>query len=326
MVNRPFPSNVQVAIVALVLVSACVMSGCQADERWIDEAALADGRTVEVDRSVSFNFGDGELFQALKRWPNQFTFKAINPDSGKVVRWSGKKYFDPILLDFWEKIPYLVIVATNDGADLKQYGCPEILYIFFRYDEGRRQWTQIAPKDFPSRLLHANLSFNYETIYMKNGARQSKEEIDGRNALAERSSNYFITRTIPTDFAAWASQYKNQYRVGHYLDGCRDTVPSNDDPQHPQSPGQPSYQMPLEVLETKVYAPEWIVQDDAQTRPKTGQRLHSTPKNPQSVVRYCDRWAMTPTVPSCEAGYYSLTIPQGAKRPAIPDTFSATPT
>lgn len=266
MVNRSFQSNVKVAIFALIMVSACFTSRCQADERWIDEASLADGRTVEVDRSVSFNFGGGELSQAFKRWPNQFALKAINPDSGKVVRWSGEQNFNPVLLDFWDKIPYLVVVATSIASNLKQYGCPEIPYIFFRYDEGRGHWTQIAPKDFPSRLLRANLSFSYDGTYMKNGARQSKEEIDRRNALRERSSSNFITRTIPIDFASWASRYKNQYRAGHYQNGCRYTVPSNEDPTHPQSPVQPSHAVPLEVLETKVYEPEWIVKGDAQTQ------------------------------------------------------------
>lgn len=238
------------------------MQGCQADQRWIDEALLADGRTVEVDRSVSFNFGRGELSNALTRWPNQYAFKVNNPDSGKSIRWSGEQDFDPILLDFWNKTPYLVVVATSVFSNLKQYGCPEIPYIFFRYDESNGHWDQIAPKDFPPQLLHANLSFRYDGTYMKDGKRQSKEDIDRRNAVGERSSENFTTRNIPTDFASWTSRYKNQYRVGHYRDGCRYTVPSNEDPTHPQAPGQPSQDVVLEVLETKVYEPEWIIKGD----------------------------------------------------------------
>jgi hypothetical protein len=242
---------------------ACLLQGCRADERWIDEALLADGRTVEVDRSVSFNFGRGELTNALTRWPNQYAFSTKNPDSGKSVLWSGEQDFNPILLDFSNKTPYLVVVATSVFSNLKQYGCPKIPYIFFRFDESGGHWNQIAPKDFPSQLLHANLSFHYDGTYMKDGARQTKEDIDSRNTLGERSSENFTTRTIPTDFASWSSRYKNQYRVGHYHDGCRHTVPSNEDQTHPQAPGQPSQDMALEVLENKVYEPEWIIKGDS---------------------------------------------------------------
>lgn len=99
---------------------------------------------------------------------------------------------------------------------------------------------------------------------MRNGKRQSKEDIDSINAIGERLSEGFETRAIPTDFASWRSRHKNQYRVGHYRNGCRHTVPSNEDPSHPQSRGQPSQKVDLEVLDIKIYDPERVVKGDAQ--------------------------------------------------------------
>lgn len=251
-------------IIAVALCAACVPLQCAAAERWIDEALLHDGRAIEVERSVSFNFGRGELSDALRKWPNQYSLTAKNPDTGKTIRWSGEQDFNPILLDFWGGTAHLVIVATDVFSDLKQYGCPEIPYVFLRYEEKGRRWLQVAAKEFPPKLLRANLSFRYDGTYMKDGKRQSKDDIDGQNALGERLSGGFTTRAIPTDFASWQSQYKNLYRVGHYRDGCRHTVPSNEDPSHPQSPGQPSQEVELEVLETKIYEPEWIIKGDGQ--------------------------------------------------------------
>ena len=263
MIAIPLHSSVQVTVSIICIVIACIAGKCQADERWIDEAILVDGSSIDVERSVSYNFGNGDLSSALTRWPNQYAFKVDNPYSGKSIRWSGEKDFNPILLDFWNKVPYLVIVAVSTFSNLKQYGCPEIPYIFFRYDENSKHWNQIDSKDFPPQLLHANLSFSYDG-HIKNSAKQSKEKIDSINATHERSSGNFTTRNIPTTFASWPSRYKNQYRVGHYKDGCRYTVPSNEDPTHPQSLGQPSQEAKLEILETKLYDPVWTIKGDAQ--------------------------------------------------------------
>jgi hypothetical protein len=261
MTNRQFFSNFQVIRASIIILISCAVSGSQAGEQWIDEALLADGRTIEVERSVSSNFGRGELINVLSKSPNQYSIAATNPDSGKRIRWAGEQNFNPILLDFWKGVPYLITFANSIYANMKQYGCPEIPYVFFRYDENSNHWNQISPKDFPTQLLHPNLSVRYDGYYMKNGARQSKENIANRNA---KNDSYSLKSapSIPTDFTSWSYRYKNQYRVGHSQDGCRHTVPSNEDPTHPQSPGQPSQEMALEVLETKTYEPDWILGPD----------------------------------------------------------------
>ena len=97
---------------------------------------------------------------------------------------------------------------------------------------------------------------------MEGGKRQTKEDMGWRNAEAERSSRGFKMQAIPTDFASWQYGSKNSYRVGHYGDGCRHTVPSTADLSHPESPGQPSQPVSLDVLETKVFDPAWVMSNE----------------------------------------------------------------
>ena len=49
-----------------------------------------------------------------------------------------------------------------------------------------------------------------------------------------------------------------------HQDGCRETVPSNVDINHPQSSGQPSQNVDLEVIDTKIYDPPMVVTEDKQ--------------------------------------------------------------
>ena len=210
-----------VQCLALAFISL-ICTGCRA-ERWVDQALLHDNRSIEVSRTVAFHFGSGELSNALSRWPDQYSLMAKHPDTEKTIRWFGERHFNPILLDFWEGIPYLVIVATNIYANLKQYGCPEIPYVFFRLDQSSDRWTQITSKEFPPGLRRANLSFSYDGTYMRAGKRQSKDDIESRNELREHTTNGSFTRIIPTDFATWKYPAKNQYRLAHYRDGCRHT-------------------------------------------------------------------------------------------------------
>lgn len=214
-------------------------------ERWTDEALLHDGRTIDVERA-------GRV---------RHTLRTTNPDTMREVAWSGEQGFSPILLDFRDGVAHLVIYAFDINADLKRYGCPEIPYVFFRQDRGGA-WIQLAASDFPRSLLIANLSPGYDPHYMKEGGvRRSAQDIRGQ--FGPREAGGFLTRTIPTDFASWGYRSKNQYRVGRHRDGCRHTVPSNADPSHPQSGGKPFQKVALEVLETKLYDPEWVIKHGA---------------------------------------------------------------
>jgi hypothetical protein len=233
---------------ALVIVTLCALQACtQSAAKWTDEVLLHDGRTIEVARDAHFHYvGDNGLLWT--QVPDQYGFTAKNPDTGKSLRWLGSRGFSAAVLDFWERTPYLVILSMYSYADLRQYGCPEIPYVFLRYDEAAGKWRQIAANDFPPALLRANLRLDYRE---DTRIRFSHKEIEIDNRGSGSSGHFTVL--IPTDFASWPSRYKNGYRVEHYSDGCRHTVPSNLDPAHPQSPGHDAPLAGLEILESHTF-------------------------------------------------------------------------
>ena len=157
---------------------------------WIDEALLHDGRTIEVNRTVIYNFGSGELTYALQRWPNQYSLEATNPDTGKKVKWLGEKYVNPVLLDFVDGATYLVINSGRVFSNTKKYGCPEIPYVFLRYDEKIADWIPIPTNKIPIGLTQANLSESYDGFMNKEhyGVLQTRQQIIGRNGNREKGS------------------------------------------------------------------------------------------------------------------------------------------
>ena len=231
-----------VMIPGLVLVAA----GCARQHNsWTDEALLHDGRTIEVQRTVIWNQYWGGKF------PDQFELTATNPDTGQSLRWTGAAREFPLVLEFRDKVAYLVLKVI--GRTLGKYGCPEIPFVFLRYDDRARRWAQVPVSDFPRTLRRVNLSTSYEGYWRREDEpqRRTKEDIAQINRSSEGS--------VPTDFASWTFSGKNRYRLyGHSDDGCRHLVPSNKDPAHPQSPGQPSQEVQLEILGNRGFDPAWV--------------------------------------------------------------------
>jgi hypothetical protein len=227
---------------------------------WVEAASLHDGRTINVHRTYTQN--------------NYYSLNASHPDTGKKIAWNGINGFNPVLLEFLNGIPYLVILQNDIRANLKQYGCPEIPYVFFRYEQSNDTWKQIASSAYPSTLIRANLTAFFDGGYISEGTVFIQSDIDSRNAEDESvgTSGYFSI-SIPTDFESWKAKHKNQYKVGHHHDGCRQTVPSNEDSNHPQSAGQPAHEVAIEVIETKFYDPEWIVKGNAETQSSDWQAI-----------------------------------------------------
>lgn len=240
---------------AVAVITVCALQACTRSAQWTDEVLLHDGRTIEVAREVRMHWRIGSEL-TFGRLPDQYGFTAKNPDTGTTLHWMGDRGFEAAVLDFWERTPYLVIVSMYSFADLRQYGCPDIPYVFFRHDEHAGEWRQIAAKDFPPALLHANLRLGYREDQR---TRWSHEEIERDNRGSGTSGHF--TPAIPTDFASWPSRYKNEYRVQHYSDGCRDSVPSNADPAHPQSPGHDAPAAGLEILETQTFEPDKVLSE-----------------------------------------------------------------
>jgi len=241
------------------------LAGCEPTKpaHWVDEARLHDGRTVDVERTVYFHYGHGELSDALKQWPDQYSLKLLDPDTRDWISWKGERGFVPLVIDFARGTAWLAMVQDNTYGNLKQYGCPEIPYVFMRYDPAAGRWSQVAAAQFPRELLTGNLSPSFYDSGSMTPAMRSAEDILRGYKGEEYSTSNHITRIIPADFATWPAKYKNQWRVGHHEDGCADTVPSNKDTSHIQWPGHPSWPATLEVLSVRIYDPEWIVTGDA---------------------------------------------------------------
>ena len=244
----------------LWLLPMFLLAACGRSEQWVDEALLHDGRTIEVQRTVIFNFGSGDLSQALKRWPNQFALDAVNPRTGKRVRWSGEQNIHPILLDFVDGVPYLVVTSSAIYRHGALYGCPEVPYAFLKYDDRAARWVPVARSDAPKVLKQANLSRSYSTSWAEAGRkRQSREDIALVNRGAGRSSSGFFSAAIPESFQAWTYRGKERFANTRYHDDCRPPLAEPVDALGPRSPAPPSTAVTLEILETKTYDPAWTV-------------------------------------------------------------------
>lgn len=190
---------------------------------WIEEAVLQDGRTINVHRTVTLTYSkSGELSDSAHKGPNYYSFSIAHPDTGKLIEWKGDYGFNPVSLDFIDGIPYLVILQFNVLANLKQYGCPEIPYIFLRYDMGNKHWDQISSSTYPAVLSHANLTAAYDGGYISEGTAFTQRDVALRNADAEGAETVgYFANTIPKDFDSWDYERKYEERNSHYQDGCR---------------------------------------------------------------------------------------------------------
>jgi hypothetical protein len=222
---------------------------------WTEEAALQDGRTLNVQRAVRLTYGGGgDLSQLAHKWPHYYSLNFSHPGTGKSIEWKGEFGYNPVLIDFVSGVPYLVIMHSNVFANLKQYGCPEIPYVFFRFDINKEHWEQVSSSVFPAALSHANLKVDfYGGVNIEEGSRLTKEMVADNNFDEERVSGYF-TSTIPKDFNSWTYKSKERAKKDRVQDGCR--------PAHEVIPIPPlGQQVNLDVIERKVYKPEWIIMD-----------------------------------------------------------------
>jgi hypothetical protein len=247
-------------VAAAVSLSACLRA--PSPRHWTDDVRLHDGRTLQVKRTVYFHYGGGELSEALRPHPDQYAFEATDPDTGNRITWKGDRDFLAVLLDFVSGTPYLVIFSMT--GNLKQYGCPEIPYVFLRFDRVADEWRQVAAADFPHDLQVPNLSADYYSSGSMTPDHRSADDIQRAAAGLAAGSSGSYAPIIPRSFAAWNAKHRNSWRNRHESDGCRYTVPSTDDPKHIQSPGQPSQTVTLEVLDTKVYDPPKVIEGNNQ--------------------------------------------------------------
>ena len=246
---RPYFSRILLAMLFLPIIAFA------REEKWDDEALLHDGLTVEVHRKVVFHFGGGEI-SSLGWWPDEYSLEAKNPDTGKTIKWSGEQDVNPIMLDFVDGIPYLVVRSSRVFSNVKLYGCPEIPYVYLRYDQETSKWSPLPKNLAPKVLRTANLSASYDGAYMHNGKRQSKEFISDRYRANKRATNGSFTADIPENYDTWDYFLKDRsYRNIRFKNDCRSPLPLEAEVVLP-----PPQEVTLEILETNNYNPIRLIE------------------------------------------------------------------
>ena len=245
----------------LLLTVLLSLSGCGVPEReqWKEQVTLHDEREVPVSRVAwqQWLFDDAQG----QTWRYRYSIKVVNPNSGKVVRWAGRWSERPIIVEFDQRYAYVVLLPEKCNLDMTRYGNPNPPYVVLRRADGWFQkWHQVQLGEYPASLRRINLILRYPLWEIRDRGQTyfSADEVR-RLSRPETMDGGFKQSPIPRDWESW--NYKHKLRDGW---GCADKfrkfVP---DPKHPQSSVQPSQEVQLDVLETKVYEPQWIAKRNA---------------------------------------------------------------
>jgi hypothetical protein len=216
-------------------------------ESWTEDALLHDGRTIEVKREVELAMFQGDLSQSLTRFPSAYWLKFKHPETGRTIKWQGEPHFEPMLVDVVNGSPYLVVLGEPNLSNMQKYGCPDIPYIFLRYDENTRNWIPIQRDQIPIELKEANIAISYDGTYMPQNhnylSSAYREAINNSSAM----SGYF-QRKIPFDFESWNYHSKQLYKNSRSPNDCRPPLNPHPDVLLPKP-----VDIELEVVESKDY-------------------------------------------------------------------------
>lgn len=208
----------------LLLCTACTsaMAFSTRTERWSEDALLSDGRVVKVEREVSYTFqfisGDAASMQLFASWPDKFWIRFKHPETHKTITWQGEQYYSPVLLDFVNGVPYLVVYGGGSKKTKAIYGCPELPYTYLKYQPGfMGKWTPVSVERAPAVLRKANLSPSYPA-YRQN---MSPNDIQRNMSDAEHNSSGFFQRVIPRTYEEWNYLFKNDHLNERQQGDCR---------------------------------------------------------------------------------------------------------
>lgn len=210
-------------------------------ERWSEDALLSDGRVVKVEREVGYTFqfvsGDEASMKLFASWPDRFWIRFKHPDNKETIAWQGEQHYHPVLLDFVNGVPYLVVYGRSSKKTEAIYGCPELPYTYLKYEPGFiGKWSPVPVEKAPDVLRKANLSPNYpdfgnlgaqgEAIEAgRRGGRDRRDmsptDIQGTMSSAEHNSGGFFQRVIPRTYEEWNYVYKNNHRNERRQGDCR---------------------------------------------------------------------------------------------------------
>lgn len=216
----------RVTILCLLLILSTKASAfCTRTDSWTEDALLHDGRVIKVNREVCSTFqfiaGDGGSPKLFASWPDKHWIKFEHPDTREIIKWQGEQYFNPVLLGFIEGIPYLVVSGRPDKKTEEEYGCPELPYIFLKYDQKGwlGKWVPIPATQAPAALRDANLSLR--EVSLDSSSHASLNAVQSNLQKVEGSSGGGFQAKIPRGYDDWHSAYKESARYERRGNDCR---------------------------------------------------------------------------------------------------------
>ena len=118
--TRPIFQALRFVVFASLL--AVLTSACSSESQWKEEVLLSDGKTIVIDRGVTFgprNFEPGQSKTGAVKYWLSFT----NPANGQIVRWENPGKLKPMILTVSGGVPYVVAVPIS-AAGYMESGCP----------------------------------------------------------------------------------------------------------------------------------------------------------------------------------------------------------
>lgn len=240
-----------IALFFLLTISSSAYGFATRTEGWSEDVLMHDSRVIKLEREVGYTFqfiSDGGGYpRFFDSWPDKYWLKFKNPDTQEIIKWQGEQYYNPVLLDIVKGMPYLVVIGRPNKDTAKIYGCPDMPYIFLKYENSR--WKLLAVEQFPIILKNANLSPKFP--YRRGDLTQ--DEVHNEIGYSDKGSSFFQS-VIPRNYDDWHYDYKVSYKNERLSGDCR---PPRQVPTKVKLP-TPKL-VTLEILKTKDYNPEWVV-------------------------------------------------------------------
>ncbi len=156
---RHHPSSVNLSDRTLAMVVLCataiLLSGCGPEVwKWQEEAKLDDGKTIMVDREVTF--GGARLPWERERLQSEYILRFASPTDAKTkYEYRSIGGLAPAAIAFVGGVPFVVGEVSQSDAKYF-YDCPEPPMIIHRYDNGK--WKRAELKALPATLTEMNLA------------------------------------------------------------------------------------------------------------------------------------------------------------------------
>jgi hypothetical protein len=202
------------------------------------DVALRDGRNIKVEKSIeqTTKLRILDPFFGLIPMPrltnggDVTTLKFKNPDTQQVLTWVSEPYYEPVLLDFLNGVPFIVVHGQISKDVESVYGCPELPYFYLKYEAGIvGKWRSIPVEKVPDILRKANL------------------------IIEHKDDGGFFQQIIPRAYNEWNYSSKNAHFYERNAWDCRPPSPPFVSIKLPQAPT-----VDTEVLDTKEFEPERI--------------------------------------------------------------------